>query len=41
MIIKKSKQAVLERAWRKGNPPLPVWGMEIATDTEEHRMQVP
>ena len=41
IIIKKSKQSMLERACRKGKPPLPVLGMEIATDPEEHRMEVP
>lgn len=39
-IIKKSTVNAGE-GLRKGNPPLPVQGMEIATDTEEHRMEVP
>ena len=41
-IIKKStNKKMLERVWRKGNPPLLLAGMYIGTATMENSMEVP
>ena len=41
-IIKKiHKQQVLERVWRKGNPPALLVGMKIDTATVEDSMDIP
>ena len=41
MIQKAANNKVLGRAWRKGNPPRLLVGMEIAAATLENRMEVP
>ena len=43
-IIKKNKSlqiTMLERVWRKGNPPTLLVGMQIGAATMENRIEVP
>ena len=40
MAIIKSKQQMLERVWRKGNPPSLLVGMYIGTTTVENSTEV-
>ena len=38
---KKKSQSMLERVYRKGNPPILLVGMETGTATMENSMQIP